>query len=653
MNKIFFCLIILLISSTACAQTLVSIPANDPLIEYTGRIDFKDPLAPRFSYSGVSVRAAFQGKSISVRLKDDGTQNFYNIIVDNTVVTRLQTKAGLQTYSISTSLVDTIHEIEIYKLTEQTFGKTQFYGFMVEEGKPLVELSNKREHLIEFIGNSITCGYGNEGVNGGKFGPTTENHFLTYAGFTSRAFNARHLAVCKSGIGIYRNYDGPVTGSTDCMPPYYERIFLYDATPLYSFTQKPDLICIDLGTNDFSTGKGDSSLYVSKYLQFINTLQMKNSGTDILCLLGPMMGGNDLIRVRKYLQFIADSATRKNNGKVYFFEMSPQTGSLGIGIDYHPTVAQHLKNSGELVNYISKLKGWPITAYPMSGQTSSASEIVVSFNTPVQDLTNAFTGFKVSEATLGNIPLSRTFIDASDKSKVHLVLSQSLSPKSVIKVSYGNGSMESISKGKMQQFRQFLVTNKLTETKITRASVDVTGSKITLFFSKNVSAPANASMVSISNTQNKSYAIKNIAQANSTSLSVFLTERALKGDTILVNVSSGIFGTDKVEVTPIEGLVASNQSVYTTLNELQLLQCTVFPNPVKEGRIHYVVRENNSMLKAELINLQGQVMGSFPLTFQQGVIDLNKLELSPGCYVLRIFSSTKEFTTSLIITSVR
>jgi hypothetical protein len=115
-----------------------------------------------------------------------------------------------------------------------------------------------------------------------------------------------------------------------------------------------------LGTNDFSTGKGDSALYVSRYLKFIDTLQVKNKNADILCLLGPMIGGNDLIRVRKYLKFIVDSANHKNNGKVYFFEMSQQTGSLGIGIDYHPTVAQHLKNGKELIKYISTIKGWPV-----------------------------------------------------------------------------------------------------------------------------------------------------------------------------------------------------------------------------------------------------------------------------------------------------
>ncbi|HET6558667.1 MAG TPA: SGNH/GDSL hydrolase family protein, partial [Prolixibacteraceae bacterium] len=598
MKKIAFSLISLLFSIAVLAQGLVSIPANNPLIEYTGRIDFKDPLAPAFSYSGVSVRAAFHGKSISVKLRDDGNQNFYNVIIDHAVVSRIQTVAGIQTYPISTTLADTIHEIEIYRLTEQSFGKTRFLGFMVEEGKPLIELSHKRERLIEFIGNSITCGYGNEGVNGGKFGPTTENHYLTYAGFTSRAFNARHLAVCKSGIGVYRNYGGPVEGNADCMSNLYERIFLYDAAPLYSFTQKPDLICVDLGTNDFSTNQGDSARYVSRFFQFINTLQTKNQGADILLLVGPMLWGNDLARVKRYLTFVADSATNRNQGKVYFFEMSAQSGSLGIGIDYHPTVAQHLKNSGELVGYISKLKGWDISPYPFSGQTVSGNEVTISFNTPVQDAANAFKGFSVSDELNVNIPITKTFLDASDKSKIHLVLSKSLSSKSGIKVSYAGGTVESVSKGRMQEFRLFSLSNKLTETKATKAVVDATGYKISLTFSKSVTAPASSEGLLVQNSRKVPYSVKSISLSTSTVLSVTLNERVAKSDTIYLTIESGIFGTDKVEVTPVQLLMASNLSVYTHVGQLNSLPCSIYPNPARDRIIHYSVKENSRGLKA-------------------------------------------------------
>ena len=58
--------------TTICfASTVDTIPANNRYIEYTGRIDFRNPLAPTFSYSGVSIRAYFTGTSISMIMDDD------------------------------------------------------------------------------------------------------------------------------------------------------------------------------------------------------------------------------------------------------------------------------------------------------------------------------------------------------------------------------------------------------------------------------------------------------------------------------------------------------------------------------------------------------------------------------------------------------
>jgi lysophospholipase L1-like esterase len=358
-----FIFILSLAIGSALATVSDTIKANNPLIEYTGRIDFSNPLAPEFSYSGVSVRACFRGTGISILLNDESSENEYNVIVDN-VIKRIIVSKGLTVYPIAAGLKNTVHEIEIFRLTELTFGKTMFTGFLLDKGKSLDPIKNNRKHVIEYVGNSITCGYGNEGALGVKYGPTTENHYLTYAAFTSRNFNARHLAVCRSGIGIYRNYGDSTTGSKDCMTNNYSRVFLYDATPLYNFNLKPDIICIDLGTNDFSNSNNgfvvDTVKYIHNYIAFIDTLQLRNKNTDVLVLLGPMLTDPSLSTVRRCLKFIVDAANKKGNGKVYFFEMSQQ--GTNYGTDYHPVVSQHLKNSIELTNYIKQIKGWETTS---------------------------------------------------------------------------------------------------------------------------------------------------------------------------------------------------------------------------------------------------------------------------------------------------
>lgn len=355
MRTTVFLFFALIFTSLSFAGTKDTVPADNHLIEYTGRIDFSDKKAPRFSYSGVSIRASFTGTGISALLDDNIGKNFYNIILDGQVLDTINVSMGKKLYKLAAGLANTRHEIEIFKRTEEMFGKTQFFGFVVENGT-LAPIANQRPRLLEFIGNSITCGYGNEGKMGEKFGPTTENHYMTYAAITARNLNARDLAVCKSGIGIYRNYNGPATGNADCMPNYYTRIYLWDKEPEYSFSEKPDLICINLGTNDFSTTGGDSALYVSNYLRFINIIQSKYRQPEIVCLLGSMITEPTLTNIRGYLKTIVKLANQKGKGKVHFFEMSEETPPLGI--DTHPTVAQHIKNATELTAYIKALKGW-------------------------------------------------------------------------------------------------------------------------------------------------------------------------------------------------------------------------------------------------------------------------------------------------------
>ena len=343
-----------------------TIPANNLLIEYSGRIDFSNELAPRFSFPGVSIRAEFQGKSISFILSDDDTLNFYNVILDDSVVKKIQTRKGVYTYQIDSALKDTIHEIELFKRTEHFFGTSTFIGFILEKGKTLVPLTNKRERIIEFIGNSITSGYGNEGTGSGSFSSTTENNYLAYGAYTARDLNARYFCVSASGIGLYKNYCGdPIKGTATCMLNYYNRINLKDSLPLYDFKNKPNIVCIDLGTNDFSCGNGDSSIFINKYLQFIEDIQLKNDSPDIICLVGPIVSGGRLDDLRRYITFVVDSSKKKNRGAVYFFELSQQKGDLGYGLNGHPSIAQHKKNSKELCAFIRSIDNLPVDTVPV------------------------------------------------------------------------------------------------------------------------------------------------------------------------------------------------------------------------------------------------------------------------------------------------
>ncbi|HXL72683.1 MAG TPA: hypothetical protein VN963_03575, partial [bacterium] len=62
------------------ARSSVLVLANDPNIQYSGRFDFSNPLAPRFDWPAVSISAVFQGTSIGILLTDGN--NNYNAFID-------------------------------------------------------------------------------------------------------------------------------------------------------------------------------------------------------------------------------------------------------------------------------------------------------------------------------------------------------------------------------------------------------------------------------------------------------------------------------------------------------------------------------------------------------------------------------------------
>ena len=49
---------------------------------------------------------------------------------------------------------------------------------------------------MEVIGDSISCGYGNEAANEHEhFSPTTENAYFSYGAIAARAFNADYTCI--------------------------------------------------------------------------------------------------------------------------------------------------------------------------------------------------------------------------------------------------------------------------------------------------------------------------------------------------------------------------------------------------------------------------------------------------------------------------
>ncbi|KHD37692.1 acetyl xylan esterase [Clostridium acetobutylicum] len=323
---------------------------------FIGRFDTSDPAGPKFAWSNSTIKANFNGTGISVNLKSSG-DNWFNVIIDGIVKMPVNvTSSNSSPIVLADGLTNGKHTVELVKRTEASVGEVQFLGFTVDGG----ELISPPQHLqkrIMFIGDSITCGYGNEGKSQYQsFTTKNENAYLSYGAITSRLLRAEPMTICWSGKGLIRNSGG---NTTDLMPDLYQRILPYTSTPLWDTNRwVPQVVVINLCTNDFSIGIPDRTTFVTAYSTFIDGIRSQYPDAHIYCAVGPMLNGDNLKSARDYINSAVEMKNSSGDQKVHFIEFPVQDSANGYGEDWHPTVKTHELMAVQLYKAIKADLGW-------------------------------------------------------------------------------------------------------------------------------------------------------------------------------------------------------------------------------------------------------------------------------------------------------
>ena len=350
------------------ADGMVDVPANDPNIYYMGRIDCR-PEGPSFAFPGVSMRVRFQGDALDLRLRDSGTgtpqsTNYYDVSIDGAAPTRLDVSAGDQVYPLARDLSGAEHSVEIVKRVESNSnsGKGQVLGFRVRAGATLLP-SAARPLRVEFVGDSITCGYGNEisTTTPDDFHYTTlnSNANLAYGAVVARQLDAEYVAVAVSGRGVYRNYSD---GAGDHLPVIYDKTLPDDgAAPAWDFARyTPDVVVVNLGTNDFSPPGPDHAAFTAAYTSFLSQLRGHYPSALLLAVVGPMLSDGFPVGVQAWTTIQSDVAgvvselTAQGDPNVHYLALTPQSSPYGE--DWHPTIATHQSMAQTVAAEITRLR---------------------------------------------------------------------------------------------------------------------------------------------------------------------------------------------------------------------------------------------------------------------------------------------------------
>ena len=337
----------------------IFVPATDRHIEYIGRTCTDPNGHVFFSYPGTQAIVSFSGTSLKMAVKP--RSGHFMVQVDDEQPRKVSCMAEPDSIvSLAESLAHGNHTARIMYVVEGYELHPAFRGFIIDAGSTLTDNRPQPARKIEFIGDSMTCGYGNEDEDPkSAFSYDTENHYLTYAAITARHLNAQHVVVARSGIGIYRNWGQPLEGSPDAMPALYDRTLFYDSTYVWDYSRyTPQVVCINLGTNDTSQNRYDTSLMETAYKTFVRHIRTKYPEARIVLLSGSMLSGKPLADVKAAMDRAVAALHADGDDEVYRFDMSPQDGSLGYGANYHPSLRQHDRMAAELTAFLRTIMLW-------------------------------------------------------------------------------------------------------------------------------------------------------------------------------------------------------------------------------------------------------------------------------------------------------
>jgi lysophospholipase L1-like esterase len=372
-----------------------------------GRYDVAKDGAIRFQWSGTEIHAAFQGTGVKMALKvpfvydlikqeecPDALVNADPKVNDCNTTGRFPTECciPLQTIPIVVRVDDgppqTIqvapeigeyelakdldaskpHEITVHRSVEAAAGIFEFRGFTLLGNGARFLSPIVRSRRIEVIGDSISCGYGILGANAScRFSYATEDHFESYDALTARALSADLTTIAWSGRGILRNNTGDTTG---VVGDFYDRALPVTGEPddegvvVWDFAKAapPQVVVINVGTNDFFLGVPDSAQFEGAYNKLIDRVRKNYPQAHIFCAIPPMLSDvpadTPRTALRDILHRVVGGYNSRGDARVYSMEFLDQGVRRGLGCDFHPNKTTHQIMADQLTAAIKSKTCW-------------------------------------------------------------------------------------------------------------------------------------------------------------------------------------------------------------------------------------------------------------------------------------------------------
>jgi lysophospholipase L1-like esterase len=336
----------------ADAALPVEIKPDDAKLYYVGRWDTRDAKGPRAQWAVSSVTVRFNGTDLQARINDEKKGGYLTVTVDGEVTTVILPAAKAGLFDLARGLPAGEHTVTLTRRTEPTTGTTQVMGFYLNEGATLLE-PKRLTRRIEIIGDSISCGYGNDVLDPKlHYSPQTQNGYATYGAVAARELNAELHCAAWSGRKV-----------TNALEIYQLTLPLDKRSTWTPGDWKADVVLINLCTNDFNAKEvPDEEKWVAAYKELIATARKNNPDAQIYLSSGPMFTigkeGKGLT-FQNYLNRVQKEVEEAGEKKIKQLHFARQDAKAdGVGADWHPSAATNAKMAQKLVEQIKVDLKW-------------------------------------------------------------------------------------------------------------------------------------------------------------------------------------------------------------------------------------------------------------------------------------------------------
>lgn len=323
-----------------------------------------------FTYTGNRLTVSFFGDSSTE--SEDGLVRWRDIarvlvLVDGRIILDTAIKNSVEKYVVYGEDPETpmeTHTVRIIKVSEPRMSSVGL-GVIEVEATEAPKPTPDKAQLVEFIGDSITCGYGVDTDNEFcLFSTCSENASKAYAYLSAEQLDVDFSLISYSGHGFISGYtpDPSVPKLEELIQPYYE-ITAYSYNSFrginpqdytWEYDREPDVIVINIGTNDFSyvqDSEEKTFLYEESYGNFLADVRHLHPKAHIICSLG-VMGDELFPAVERVVEHAKTVYGDSNISVLHFTPQDPETD--GYAADFHPSPSTQRKAASAMAEELKK-----------------------------------------------------------------------------------------------------------------------------------------------------------------------------------------------------------------------------------------------------------------------------------------------------------